>query len=804
MLRRDALSHRALYHTDRLLLGLLLSTAAWSGTARTTVMAQVGGLPPLKPPFTIRSYGGKCLDFGPSPQVSGAPVFINACNGTAAQQVFIEEVNVYHEVILRAGTLVIGVRSELVSTPGPGGPTQSETESPLELQLPGTFFTRGQRFALDGDSIILAPGRNRVVKVQNGRGRDRTPLVLGRRDLADAEFWTFTATNGSSRRPTSGFVRVSQVDLPWPLDDEAQARAAFINAVQHAGWGTVIELDPNVAIDLTSQPPLYVPAGVTIRGDRRGSRPGPLLKSLRDQQGDVGPPFPESDVGMLYVNGNHVRITGLRMQGPTRRLADGMPYANGIGAQDKFKAIIDHNEMFDWTAGAVTLASEPHTPCDAPDAPQLPDPSVRPQNIRVVRNFLHHNQNDRRLGYGVVTGGSNPWIEGNTFLSHYHAIAAGTDATSAYRAWSNLVLTASPSHGQDFDAHGTGSHGEGGCAGQYFEMGRNTFLGGGRPTFKLRGEPAVAVDFGQNVTGRSRAVAVECASCGDTSKLHVYDDNRFGVVPNPTSRLGVGDFDGDGTQDLFLATGASWYYSPGGKAEWRFLNAQSDGIGSLLFGDFDADGRTDVFTQHVYSWDVSWGGASRWENINVSWAILGNVAVGDFIGDERDDIFYADGQQWWVSDGGAGEFTPLASSRYRVISLRFGDFDANGRTDVFSVVDGYWKVSYGGITAWDPLREKLTDSVAGLVVADFDGDRRADVATSTRLSSTAFDWKVSDNGAGGWTTLRIATVPLFSAAAVGRFDGDASADVLLWHNNFLEITAGGAGTRVRHSRDDMR
>jgi hypothetical protein len=114
------LSLRALYRTNRLLLGLLLSCAAWSGTPRATLMAQVAALPPPKPPFTIRSYGGKCLDFGASPQVSGAPVFINACNGTAAQQVFIEEVNVYHEVILRAGTLVIGVRSEIVSAPPPG------------------------------------------------------------------------------------------------------------------------------------------------------------------------------------------------------------------------------------------------------------------------------------------------------------------------------------------------------------------------------------------------------------------------------------------------------------------------------------------------------------------------------------------------------------------------------------------------------------------------------------------------------------------------------------------------------------
>jgi hypothetical protein len=33
---------------------------------------------------------------------------------------------------------------------------------------------------------------------------------------------------------------------------------------------------------------------------------------------------------------------------------------------------------------------------------------------------------------------------------------------------------------------------------------------------------------------------------------------------------------------LFLATGAAWYYAPMGKAEWRYLNAQTDGISDLL------------------------------------------------------------------------------------------------------------------------------------------------------------------------------------------------------------------------------
>ena len=43
---------------------------------------------------------------------------------------------------------------------------------------------------------------------------------------------------------------------------------------------------------------------------------------------------------------------------------------------------------------------------------------------------------------------------------------------------------------------------------------------------------------------------------------------------------------------------------------------------------------------------------------------------------------------------------------------------------------------YGGTHFWSPLRARLTNSIAGLMVADFNGDGRADVATS---SSVLFD-----------------------------------------------------------------
>ena len=288
---------------------------------------------------------------------------------------------------------------------------------------------------------------------------------------------------------------------------------------------------------------------------------------------------------MLEIRGNDVRITGLRLRGPSREIDGDDRDAVGILAHDNLvtRSIIDHNDISEWTHAAVLITADDQTEdCNPYDRR---DPRTRPQNVFVKRNFIHHNERiNNGYGVGTYTGGY-ALIEGNTFVSNRHAIT-GEDgrARTSFRAWHNLVLEDGPLqlglwHTQDFDMHGTGNplflgdH-RGGTAGHYVEIARNTFLGTNRENFDLRGTPCFLADFHHNISRQSADDAL--SNNGDPARLFGIGTNQFEAA-DATDRLGVGDFDGDGRQDLFLATGAAGYYAPAGQAEWRYLNPQTDG-----------------------------------------------------------------------------------------------------------------------------------------------------------------------------------------------------------------------------------
>jgi hypothetical protein len=261
---------------------------------------------------------------------------------------------------------------------------------------------------------------------------------------------------------------------------------------------------------------------------------------------------------LFEVCGNDVLVQGLHLRGP--QAGDDHetknPYVMGIrvyqnvedGALSRCEAdrvperfgkmghhiLIADNEFDQWTGGAVNAMGghlntylrewEPHTCSGNPDCCGVvadgdicwqPLTPADAGLLRIERNFMHHNARDEG-GYGVdVSGGAYVTITGNVFNYNRHAVAASGMGHSGYIARFNYVLQGGYQeegswwtdgyYNQHFDVHGENG-GYGGPGGTYFEVAFNTIRGAQgyyvtqtRPALMLRGIPAIAVDFMNNV-----------------------------------------------------------------------------------------------------------------------------------------------------------------------------------------------------------------------------------------------------------------------------------------------------------------
>ena len=101
--------------------------------------------------------------------------------------------------------------------------------------------------------------------------------------------------------------------------------------------------------------------------------------------------------------------------------------------------------------------------------------------------------------------------------------------------------------------------------------------------------------------------------------------------------------------------------------------------------------------------------------------------------------------------------------------MRLGDFrNGDGTTDVFSLVNNQWSVSYGANTkARAASTASFSSKLGSLVFADFDGDRKTDVARTS-----GGKWEVpAPGGATPWRTLQFhRSEPL----SVGMLFGETS------------------------------
>jgi len=797
-------------HTS-LLLGPLLVVACSSATPGEGPTATSGAaLSTADGTWMVHALGARCWDLGgpTGSPYSGAPVTLRRCDSkspTPAQQIRVMEIgDGSHDVALGTPALKPGLASSLCIT------VIAEAgifpNAPLRLLPCQTDKATGQpiarqRFAYDGDAFLAGTQtsgyvtRDFVVAPLERVTTEGVPLALTQRETSDAEYFRMTPVAATYPFPTSGFVRVGT---------EPELEAAL-----KRGWGTVIEIVPkSVSLRVTGAPKL-VHAGQTVRGYRKGLNDGPLI--------DV----PNLDTGpgaLFQVQESHVRISGMRLQGPSEAITPEMPQHRAIEVNDDparplADVFIDHIQGYAWTEAVVAVNGKDFSAsmtCPA-SVPRFP----RPASIHIANNFLHQNQ---MWGYGygaVFYNGGYGLVSRNVMYGNRHQIAGDFTATTGYVADHNFVLSENPDYlslgyspTPDFDKHGRGSgdpddHGwMGGYSEDYVEYTYNTFLGTNRSNIFERGTPcgytSIALNgFRSQPAGTFLTPPIKTLS-EDSSKDH-YFSNAF-AIPDPTADLRVGDFDGDGRDDVFAATGNTWWFSSGAQSEWRFLNGAPDTADHLRFGDLDADGRTDVIAVHGSNVDVSWAGGTAAITINTlpAGGTIDDVAVGDFDGDGVTDLFFASGTEWLVAPGGRGGWQHFATSTYRAKELLFGDFDGDRKTDVLGYVAGQWEIVKGGGSTWMPWNAQGGSDLGGLRVGDFDGDGAADV-----IRATGGRWQISSRAAGAFVTIRNTNDNL-TGKAIGRFDADLKSDVLPFEGLHLFLASGGRDPISNLSIHDMR
>jgi len=406
-----------------------------------------------------------------------------------------------------------------------------------------------------------------------------------------------------------------QVTLPNPLTINANSMVpTLLQALQTANQH--IKITNQVELDLSYVDAIQVASGVTLEGGRTAREPGPRLFTTT------------RPLRLLNITGDHVRITGVRLEGADMGVVEGDAESIGIFVRPSVEirnVEIDHNELSGWCWAAVQVWD-------------VNDKISYPQNHEAVRihdNFIHHNQHSEGNGYGVAVGhGAYALIDRNVFDYNRHAISGedGSDG-SGFLAYENLILENGGlqreilgiwTHAQQFDMHA--QHDcfpfsyNCGPAGEYMDIRYNSFFYTEKYAFELRGTPSIAADVTNNVfahralfttvvqTGPGTSQVTEGALAQHETGLYPANNaqNETGLHPannlvgvNAMHELGSCDFDGDGLNDVFLATGQTWWYSSGGDRPWVYLNRSKKRRADVTLGFFDGDNRCDVLADGV-------------------------------------------------------------------------------------------------------------------------------------------------------------------------------------------------------------
>lgn len=628
------------------------------------------------------------------------------------------------------GSLALSMR-----TVRPGQPITVYWAAQAPVTCETTFF-------LDGEPLPYSRNGSKVVYPTDGQIFELRANTSGGDKVLETE----------TVRVVSTVVRIEGSSQTWKDLLLASLRIP----------GTKIILAPGVDMDLSGARDIEIAESVQLTGDDGGPVRAGLVQGPRIFTKLQAPVFFKIACGSINSNegrrGHNVKLSGFRLIGPNFNIPfDERHLSRGIRIDSCVGIEISNMEIAGWSNSAVEVYEDL-------TAQQI----NTPDDIYIHDNFIHHNQFEGRLGYGVVVrAGAFARIERNVFDFNRHAIAAPGTPTVGYYARHNLVLSGGGFHKDiltkfythQFDVHGDETcfpgHLNCGNGGYQFWFIDNSFQYTSGPSIKLRGKPHRRADIFGNIFPAPGDDAVvlqtpENVVFGTGNRANTYNLQTYG-------KYGVCDFDGDGRDDLFLPTGKTWWMSSGGKMHWTFLKDATEMLHQVGLGDFDADGRCDVIAKNTgaKTLEISSAGRGAWTQLHDGTYIMpfDQLRFADFNGDRRTDIFWRSGTgQWYYTSPQSQVWIPLQSSSLALSSFKFGDFTGDGRADVLAVTSNAWHISISGLGVWTKINS-LKTPLADLLVGDFDANGIDDLMQVKVQDNDIVSWSLSRDGRTPWQAI---------------------------------------------------
>jgi hypothetical protein len=287
-------------------------------------------------------------------------------------------------------------------------------------------------------------------------------------------------------------------------------------------------------------------------------------------------------------------------------------------------------------------------------------------------------------------------------------------------------------------------------------------------------------------------------------------------VGETANALAAGDF-GTGKIALVMVSSNSVTLVPGngnGTFATAPTIATNNGPTLVAAADFNGDGKTDLVTAGFGSVVVSLSNGNGTFSPGTTLSIDGNataLAVGDFTGNGKQDIAVAAGGTIDVFLGnGNGTFqspTVINLGNVDIRSLVAGNFVKGGLLDLAATVfslDGTGtstvqvlnNAGKGTFTVGQSVN--VGTQAEGLAIADFNGDGKLDLVTTSSKSDGTPNVEVLLGNGDGTFQKPIVTNPGFGArfVATGDFNGDGKADLVLSdaNNTLMVLQGNGDGT----------